>query len=69
MADDGRLQGGFLTFLPYGLTVLGAAIGMFYVRYGTETGNPMIGIAIGAVLGRVAAGLILRFAERQRGGL
>ena len=64
MAEN-RPIGGFLTFLPYGLTVLGGAIGVFYVRYGTETGNPLIGVAIGAIAGRLAAVLIGRFAERR----
>ena len=69
MDQDNRPAGGFLTFLPYGLTVLGAAIGMFYVRYGTDTGNPMIGLIIGAAAGRGVAALVARYAERRDGGI
>lgn len=46
---------GIRAFLPYGLTVLGAAVGLFYVRYGTEHANPVLDLMIGAGLGRFAA--------------
>ncbi|MFV0333803.1 MAG: hypothetical protein ACK5JR_07005 [Tropicimonas sp.] len=65
MAENGHITGGFRAFLPYALVVLGAAIGMFYVRYGTQAGNPLIGVAIGAVVGRLVAVLVTRFAERD----
>ncbi|MFV0361453.1 hypothetical protein [Tropicimonas sp.] len=66
MAENGRFAEGMRTFLPYGLTVLGAAVGVLYVTYGTRMGNPLIGIVLGAMAGRFAAALIVRLAERRR---
>lgn len=59
-------KGGAAAFLPYALPVLGGAIGVFWIRYGTETGNPVIGVAAGAILGRLLAAGILRIAQARR---
>ncbi|WP_425044262.1 hypothetical protein [Primorskyibacter sp. S87] len=51
--------------LPYVLPVLGAAIGMFWARYGTEHSNPVIWVAAGAVIGRLAAMVLVRMLHRN----
>lgn len=50
--------------LPYVLPVLGAAIGMFWARYGTEHSNPVLWLAVGAVAGRLLAMVIVRMMDR-----
>lgn len=57
-------KGGVWDFLPYGLPVLGAAIGMFYVRYGTEHGNPVIWVSAGVIGGIFLARGLLNLADR-----
>ncbi len=58
-------QRGLTTFLPYALPVLGAAIGMFWARYGTEHSNPVLWVAVGAILGRLLAMVLVRMMDRQ----
>jgi positive regulator of sigma E activity len=50
--------------LPYVLPVLGAAIGMFWARYGTEHSNPVLWVAGGAVAGRLLAMVVVRMLDR-----
>ena len=65
MAGGNLGQGGFWTFFPYAMAVLGAAIGVLYINFGTQNGNPLIGLVIGLILGRLLAVLILRFVARS----
>ncbi|PRY26565.1 hypothetical protein CLV78_101664 [Aliiruegeria haliotis] len=66
MADPERNTGGFWSFLPFGLTVLGGATGVFYITFGTQNGNPVFGVALGAVAGWLLA-LVLRHLARRAG--
>ncbi len=56
-------SGGFWVFLPYALTVLGAACGVFWVTAGGGNANPFIWLVIGAVAGRVLAFGLVRLAR------
>ena len=59
-------QAGWIAFLPYGLPVLGGAIGMAWARWGTDAFNPMAAVAAGAVAGRLIAVALVRRLEAAR---
>lgn len=62
----------FESWLPYALPVLGGTMGVAYVNMVPKAFvNPVLGIVIGAILGRIAAYFIvkaLRKSRRKSGG-
>jgi len=52
--------------LPYVLPVLGAAVGMFWARYGTENSNPVTWVVVGALVGAGIARIFVKYMENKQ---
>lgn len=63
MAGTDRASGGFWTFLPYALSVLGAGAGIAYATSGSGNANPLIWLVIGLLAGRSLAWALARLGD------